>query len=290
MAITFPCMLHGCVSQSHRSNRIASLESHRIARIASHRSNRSQGIARWNRSLAGCLTLLDRSLLARPVALAPTPADVLSGSAVVLVGSQVCCAVRLRSPILRRSRSRAPPARVAAWLPSGELVCAAPCGTRRCVSSTNRWPKHIKSSARGTHISTRCRASSLRSPRNYSPPLTIWAKNDARPPSLWQGLRLPLRESHCEERIRLESLHEIALENAKAQAAAARAQDRLELERLLALTKRLRSERDQARADALRYCEERNTLRKTVAELRLRQSEAAVRDAARVRLSFPDAE
>ena len=61
----------------------------------------------------------------------------------------------------------------------------------------------------------------------------------------------------------------------------------LELERLNALNKRLRSERDQARADSLRFNEERNALRREVAELRSRRSEAAVRDATRTRLSFP---
>jgi len=57
--------------------------------------------------------------------------------------------------------------------------------------------------------------------------------------------------------------------------------------RLNALNKRLRSERDQARADSLRFNEERNALRREVAELRSRRSEAAVRDATRTRLSFP---
>jgi phage shock protein A len=54
-----------------------------------------------------------------------------------------------------------------------------------------------------------------------------------------------------------------------------------ERERLNALNKRLRSERDQARADSLRFNEERNALRREVAELRSRRSVAAVRDATR---------
>ncbi len=68
---------------------------------------------------------------------------------------------------------------------------------------------------------------------------------------------------------------------------AAREKDQLELDSLVALTKRLRSERNQARADSLRYNEERNALRREVAELRVQQSEAAVRDATRIRLAFP---
>jgi chromosome segregation ATPase len=60
-----------------------------------------------------------------------------------------------------------------------------------------------------------------------------------------------------------------------------------ERKRLNALNKRLRSERDQARDDSLRFNEERNALRREVAELRSRRSEAAVRDATRTRLSFP---
>jgi hypothetical protein len=70
---------------------------------------------------------------------------------------------------------------------------------------------------------------------------------------------------------------------------AAREQDQLELDRLVDLTKRLRSERDQARADSLRYNEECNALRREVcrAQLRVRQSESAVRNATRIRLAFP---
>ena len=63
----------------------------------------------------------------------------------------------------------------------------------------------------------------------------------------------------------------------------------MELDCLTALTKSLRSERDQARTVSLRYNEERNALRKEVAELRVRQSEEAVRDASHVRFSFPGA-
>jgi hypothetical protein len=86
---------------------------------------------------------------------------------------------------------------------------------------------------------------------------------------------------------RLEALHKVELEGSKAKAATVREQAWLERERLEALSKRLRSERDQARTDSLRFNEERNALRKEVAELRARQSEAAVRDATRSRLSFP---
>ena len=283
-------MLHGCISQSHRSNRIASLESHRIARIASHRSNRSQGIARWNRSLAGCLALLVRSLLARPVALAPTPADVLFGLG-GRVGGQ---------PGLLRSTSTFSH-------PTTEPLAGA-AGSRRRLASKRRArvrrsvrdaevreldkslaEAHQKLSERNAHINS-LSSKFFEISQELQSALDDLGQERRSAAITLARTEASLRESHCEERIRLESLHEIALENAKAQAAAARAQDRLELERLLALTKRLRSERDQARADALRYCEERNTLRKTVAELRLRQSEAAVRDAARVRLSFPGAE
>lgn len=88
---------------------------------------------------------------------------------------------------------------------------------------------------------------------------------------------------------RLEALHKIELEGTRAKATAARKQDLLELDRLTVIARRLRAERDQARADSLRYNEERNVLRKEVAELRVRQSEEAVRDASRVRLSFPGA-
>ena len=86
---------------------------------------------------------------------------------------------------------------------------------------------------------------------------------------------------------RLEALHKVELEGTKAKAATAREQAWLERERLEALSKRLRSERDQARADSLRFNEERNALRKEVAELQARRSEAAVRDATRSRLSSP---
>ena len=86
---------------------------------------------------------------------------------------------------------------------------------------------------------------------------------------------------------RLEALHKVELESTKAKASTARELAWLELERLNALNKRLRSERDQARADSLRFNEERNALRREVAELRSRRSEAAVRDATRTRLSFP---
>ena len=96
-----------------------------------------------------------------------------------------------------------------------------------------------------------------------------------------------LVSDHTASLRRVEALHKIELESARIKAAAARELDQLELGRLLALTKRLRSERDQARADSLRFNEERNTLRKEVAELRVRKSEAAIRDATRARLSFP---
>ena len=86
---------------------------------------------------------------------------------------------------------------------------------------------------------------------------------------------------------RLEALHKVELESTKAKASTARELAWLELERLNALNKRLRSERDQARADSLRFNEERNALRREVAELRARRSEAAVRDVTRTRLSFP---
>ena len=86
---------------------------------------------------------------------------------------------------------------------------------------------------------------------------------------------------------RLEALHKVELEGSKAKAATVREQAWLERERLEARSKRLRSERDQARTDSLRFNEERNALRKEVAELRARQSEAAVCDATRSRLSFP---
>ncbi len=86
---------------------------------------------------------------------------------------------------------------------------------------------------------------------------------------------------------RLEAFHKVELESTKAKASTARERAWLELERLNALNKRLRSERDQARVDSLRFNEERNALRREVAELRARQSEAAVRDATRTRLSFP---
>jgi hypothetical protein len=46
---------------------------------------------------------------------------------------------------------------------------------------------------------------------------------------------------------RLEALHKTELEKAKATAAAAREKDQLEPDRLVDLTKRLRSERNQAR-------------------------------------------
>ena len=96
-----------------------------------------------------------------------------------------------------------------------------------------------------------------------------------------------LASDHAASLRRLEALHKIELERAKATAVAAREKDQLELDRLVDLTKRLRSERNQARADSLRYNEERNALRREVAELRVRQSEAAVRDATRIRLAFP---
>ncbi len=86
---------------------------------------------------------------------------------------------------------------------------------------------------------------------------------------------------------RLEALHKVELEGTKAKAATVREQAWLERERLEALSNRLRSERDQARANSLLFNEEHNALRKEVAELRARRSEAAVRDATRCRLSFP---
>ncbi len=67
---------------------------------------------------------------------------------------------------------------------------------------------------------------------------------------------------------RLEALHKVELGSTKAKAATAREQAWLERERLEALSKLLRSERDQARADSLLFNEERNTLREEVAELR----------------------
>ncbi len=82
---------------------------------------------------------------------------------------------------------------------------------------------------------------------------------------------------------RLEALHKVELEGTKAKAATAREQAWLERDRLEALS----SERDQARADSLRFNEERNALLKEVAELRARRLEAAVRDATCSRLSFP---
>ncbi len=85
---------------------------------------------------------------------------------------------------------------------------------------------------------------------------------------------------------RLEALHKVELEGTKAKVATAREQAWMERERLEALSKRLRSERDQARADSLRFNEERNALHKEVAEPRARRSEAAVSDATRSRLSF----
>ncbi len=97
-----------------------------------------------------------------------------------------------------------------------------------------------------------------------------------------------LASDHTASLRSIEALHKIELERAKATTVAAHEKDQLELDRLVALTKRLRlrSERNQARADSLQYNEERNALRREVAELRLRQSEAAVRDANRIRLAF----
>ncbi len=57
---------------------------------------------------------------------------------------------------------------------------------------------------------------------------------------------------------RLEALHKVELEGTKAKAATTREQAWLERERLEALSKRLPSERDQARADSLRFNEERS--------------------------------
>ena len=67
----------------------------------------------------------------------------------------------------------------------------------------------------------------------------------------------------------------------------ARGLAQLEPEHHIAAAKRLRGERDRARADALQYNEECNALRREVAELRVRQSEKAVRDASRIRPLFP---
>ncbi len=85
---------------------------------------------------------------------------------------------------------------------------------------------------------------------------------------------------------RLKALHKVELESTKTKASTARELAWLELERLNAVNKCLRSERDQDRADSLRFNEEPNALRKEVAELRARRSEAAVRDATCTRLSF----
>ena len=99
---------------------------------------------------------------------------------------------------------------------------------------------------------------------------------DARLPSL----RLKLTSDPVAAQQRLQDRLEVALNSARGLA-------QLELEHHIAAAKRLRGERDRARADALRYNEERNALRREVAELRVRQSETAVRDASRTRLSFP---
>ena len=70
---------------------------------------------------------------------------------------------------------------------------------------------------------------------------------------------------------RLEALHKVELESTKTKASTARELAWLELERLNALNKRLRSERDQARTYSRRFNEERNALRKEVAEHRARR-------------------
>lgn len=88
---------------------------------------------------------------------------------------------------------------------------------------------------------------------------------------------------------RLSNLHRAEAAGAKSKAAAERQRNRLDLERSAGLIKRLRSERDQARTDSRRLHEERNALRKELAELRAEQSQAAVQDVTRVRLSFPGA-
>jgi uncharacterized protein YaiL (DUF2058 family) len=96
-----------------------------------------------------------------------------------------------------------------------------------------------------------------------------------------------LASDHAASLRRLEALHKIELERAKATAVATREKDQLERDRLVDFTKRLRSERNQARADSLRYNEERNALRREDAEFHVRQYEAAVCDATRIRLAFP---
>ncbi len=85
---------------------------------------------------------------------------------------------------------------------------------------------------------------------------------------------------------RLEALHKVKLEGTKAKAATARKQAWLERERLEARSKRLRSERDQARAYP--SCSSRSATRcvRRSLSFRARRSEAAVRDATRSLLSF----
>ncbi len=88
--------------------------------------------------------------------------------------------------------------------------------------------------------------------------------DERRPPNCRRPA--PLSSLNTPHRCAILRHYKIELKSAKAKAAAASEQDQLELDRLAALTKRLGSERDQARADSLKYNEECNTLRKELAD------------------------
>jgi hypothetical protein len=85
----------------------------------------------------------------------------------------------------------------------------------------------------------------------------------------------------AEERLR--EHHKLRLARSAAEAGALR----LEVDHLKELSVRLRLERDAARSDGLRFNEERNALRKELADLVKKQSEEAVKAATATRLKFP---
>ena len=90
----------------------------------------------------------------------------------------------------------------------------------------------------------------------------------------------------CTDRLRrAETLHRLALDGFRARASADQKQLRLELDKLVTLVKRLRSERDAARIQAVQHSEARHALLRELTELRAKQSKEAVREA--IKLTFP---
>ena len=81
---------------------------------------------------------------------------------------------------------------------------------------------------------------------------------------------------HQESIRRLEERHKLALASAESKHELALRAASLDIDRLTCLTNRLRSERNAARADSLRYNKERNAANAELLDLRAQQSRAAV--------------